>query len=595
MVVALAAVMLVLIPAVAEARTKAQSEDNSISSIVVRPGDSLWSITSERLGPNATPQQIANAVERIYALNRGRIGADPNLIFPGQNLLLAPVARATPARSATESADNSATARATESAPEQPPRSTVSEADPKVRGASDTVNERAHLPDMARPAPVPEAMPLAQDDSVRSPAESLVSKARSAASAVASGTYIYGRLLGTVLLVLNFGLLLSLAFLVALKRQEAYERDVAENRRGRATPAAELEKSPVEHENEAAKPAPNGSRRTETRNEPAGRGAVRTAAYGNASKAGAGSSSNEEVAVSLVIPAYNEERRLSGTLGAYKRKLRERYEEGFEIIVVANGCSDATVGVARRAAANERDRRAGPRDRRAGGRAGARDRRAGPRDRRASARDPHIRVVEIEEAVGKGGAVLEGFRRARGAAVAFADADGATAPESLIELFEGLAHSDVVIGSRRVEGSTITRPQTPTRRLFGFLFASTARLLFGMPFRDTQCGAKAMRGKVACQLCNVVSETRWTFDLDLLLCARRLGLKISEHPVSWTDKEGSHLRYPSTTWEVLRALRGIKLRQRLPLKALPEPPILGEASERVPETDEKTPVPPRSA
>lgn len=259
--------------------------------------------------------------------------------------------------------------------------------------------------------------------------------------------------------------------------------------------------------------------------------------------------------VSLVIPAYNEERRLSGTLTAYRRAMRESFEEDFEIVVVANGCSDGTVGVASRAAAE----------------------------------DPHIRVVEIEEAVGKGGAVLEGFRRARGTAVAFADADGATAPQSLIKLFEELDHCDIVIGSRRTKGSVITRRQSPFRRLFGFGFARTTRLLFGMPFKDTQCGAKALRAEAARRLCEVVSETRWTFDLDMLLCARRLGLKVDEQPVIWADKEGSSLRWLPTTWEVLVALRGMKHRQRMPLKALPEPPILGEVVERAADTYELKP------
>jgi glycosyltransferase involved in cell wall biosynthesis len=280
--------------------------------------------------------------------------------------------------------------------------------------------------------------------------------------------------------------------------------------------------------------------------------------------AGSGSTFNEGTAaklVSLVIPAYNEEHRLSGTLGAYGWEMQQRYGEGFEIVVVANGCSDGTVGVASKAALD----------------------------------DPHIRVVEIEEAVGKGGAVLEGFRRARGAAIVFADADGATAPGSLIDLVDGLVRSDVVIGSRRLEGSTITRPQTLPRRIFGFGFASMARLLFGMPYRDTQCGAKALRGEVARRMCDVVSESRWTFDLDLLLCARRLGLKISEQPVIWADMDGSRLRYASTTWEVLRALWGMKRRQKRPLKALPEPPILGEAGERALHAGEKPTVLRRSA
>jgi hypothetical protein len=84
--VVLAALMLALFPAVAEAQTK----DKSTPSIVVRPGDCLWSISQERLAPNASPQRILNGTEQIYTLNRELIGADPDLIFVGQELLLPP-------------------------------------------------------------------------------------------------------------------------------------------------------------------------------------------------------------------------------------------------------------------------------------------------------------------------------------------------------------------------------------------------------------------------------------------------------------------------------------------------------------------------
>ena len=257
--------------------------------------------------------------------------------------------------------------------------------------------------------------------------------------------------------------------------------------------------------------------------------------------------------VSLVIPAHNEERRLTRTLAAYRSGMHEKYGENFEIVVVANGCSDTTAWVASIAAVH----------------------------------DPRIRVVEIKEPVGKGGAVLEGFRRARGEAVVFADADGATAPGSLVKLLEELDRNDVVIGSRRMENSTVAQPQTLSRRFFGSVFARTAKLLFRMDFEDTQCGAKALRREAAHRLCGVVSETRWTFDLDLLLCARKLVFKVSEQPVIWADKKGSRLRYVPTAWEVLWALWGMKRRQRRPLKLLPETPVLGEAGERVSHGDEE--------
>jgi hypothetical protein len=72
----------------------------------------------------------------------------------------------------------------------------------------------------------------------------------------------------------------------------------------------------------------------------------------------------------------------------------------------------------------------------------------------------------------------------------------------------------------------------------------------------------------------VVSETRWTFDLDLLLSARKLGLDVHEHPVVWADRVGSQLRYTSTTSEVLSALWAISLRQSEPILELPEVPAM---------------------
>ena len=253
---------------------------------------------------------------------------------------------------------------------------------------------------------------------------------------------------------------------------------------------------------------------------------------------------------SLIIPAHNEEERLPGTLNIYEEAMQREFGSDFEIIVVANGCADNTVKVATEAAVTSLQ----------------------------------IRVIDIEEPVGKGGAVLEGFRQANGDGVLFADADGATEPESLLELFNQLEHHDVAIGSRRLAGSTITRRQPMARRVFGLTFAKVVRLLFRMPFEDTQCGAKAFRRGAAQRLARVVSETRWTFDLDLLMAARRLGIEVHEHPVVWADRTGSQLRYAATTFEVLQALWLMKLRQAKPLVELPEQPVLGAESEREPET-----------
>lgn len=256
---------------------------------------------------------------------------------------------------------------------------------------------------------------------------------------------------------------------------------------------------------------------------------------------------------SLIIPAYNEEERLPGTLMVYEGAMRRRFGDEFEIIVVANGCVDNTVGVATEAAAVL----------------------------------PQIRIVDIKEPVGKGGAVLEGFRQAYGESVLFADADGATAPESLLDLVDRLDHYDVVIGSRRMSGSIINQRQPRLRRMFGWSFARTARFLFGIPFKDTQCGAKGFRRDAARRLAQVVSETRWTFDLDLLLSAIKLGFSVYEHPVVWADCAGSRLRYGSTASEVLRALWVMKARQLKPVVELPELPAVPLSLEASPGAPQK--------
>jgi len=222
---------------------------------------------------------------------------------------------------------------------------------------------------------------------------------------------------------------------------------------------------------------------------------------------------------SLIIPAYNEEQRLPPTLTRYSAALRARFGAGFEILVIANGCSDGTVAVARHAAT----------------------------------RCPEIAVVEIPERIGKGGAILAGFRLARGARIAFTDADGAVEPASVLALLDQLAEVDVAIGSRHLAGSAMGTPQPLTRRLAGKGFRVAVRQLFGLPHRDTQCGAKVLRRDTARALAELITESGWAFDVELLLAARAEGLTIGEYPVTWSDSADSRLRFLPTVIEMGKA------------------------------------------
>lgn len=233
--------------------------------------------------------------------------------------------------------------------------------------------------------------------------------------------------------------------------------------------------------------------------------------------------------VSLVIPAHNEEHRLRATLEGYAAALAAQHGDRFEIVIAVNGSTDRTAEVARAAAQ----------------------------------RLPSIVVLDNPRAVGKGGAVLEGVVAATGDRVIFADADGATSAESLLALVEGLDEADVAIGSRRLPESEIPIPQALSRRALGWLFAATVRTAFGLPYRDTQCGAKAFRWDAAQALADAVTHTAWTFDVDLLLSARRLGLKVVELPVVWSDQAGSSLHVPSVAGDVGGSLWELWRRERL--------------------------------
>jgi DNA-binding CsgD family transcriptional regulator len=224
LLLALWAVVLAVSPAVAEAQGIARAKDaqKGTERIVVSPGASLWSISEERLGPNATPQQIANATERIYALNRSQIGADPNLIFPGQKLLAPPVVGnpstaepstgTTAARGATEPAEASPTDPAANSGTTDRASRTPSGATKgKGEKASNPVAEPGNLPEVAAAAPVPAVRSLDAKASPRSPVEAFAKTVRSAVSTAESavvgafpgGDYPGRKLLGLGVIVLT--------------------------------------------------------------------------------------------------------------------------------------------------------------------------------------------------------------------------------------------------------------------------------------------------------------------------------------------------------------------------------------------------------
>ena len=209
--------------------------------------------------------------------------------------------------------------------------------------------------------------------------------------------------------------------------------------------------------------------------------------------------------VSIVIPAYNEEKRILGTLESYFRLLSGRFWR-FEIIVVANNCGDNTAEFSRDFASSHKG----------------------------------VSVLEFKHYTGKGGAVIEGFRKAKGEIIGFVDADNSTKPEEFFRLFSALQQGfDVAVGSRGLPDSELVKKQPLHRLMLGKAFHSIVEALFGLGIYDTQCGAKVFRRPVVEKiLCEKVSSG-FEFDVQMLWIAKRAGFRIKEVGIAWENSEDS--------------------------------------------------------
>jgi dolichyl-phosphate beta-glucosyltransferase len=219
------------------------------------------------------------------------------------------------------------------------------------------------------------------------------------------------------------------------------------------------------------------------------------------------------VALTLILPCYNEAERLPGTLGAYLDRL-SRVPGQVEVLVVDDGSTDATFAVASAIAAG----------------------------------DARVRVLRTEPNHGKGFAVRAGMLTGHGELVVFTDADGSYGPGDVERVAAALAGAPVVIGSRDLRSSD----GSPTRQLASKLFNLAIRALLGLPFRDTQCGLKGFRRQAALEVFGRARIDGFAFDVEVLYLARRLGLPVAEVEVRAQERDGSKVRVVVDAVHMLR-------------------------------------------
>lgn len=209
----------------------------------------------------------------------------------------------------------------------------------------------------------------------------------------------------------------------------------------------------------------------------------------------------------MVIPAYNEERRLPATLDRVLAWLDSQPLEFRELIVVDDGSTDGTAKLVE------------------------------------SVRAAHlcVRLLENPGNRGKGYSVRHGMLEARGEWVLFSDADLSTPIEDAMQLFAVAmgAEADIAIGSRAVDRSLVSVHQSALRELSGRFFNVVMRLVTGLPFRDTQCGFKLYRASAAREVFSRQQLDGFSFDVEDLYIARLLGIPAIEVPVRWANVEGT--------------------------------------------------------
>jgi len=166
-----------------------------------------------------------------------------------------------------------------------------------------------------------------------------------------------------------------------------------------------------------------------------------------------------------------------------------------------------------------------------------------------------IRCPTFPSRLGKGGGIVAGVREASTPYVGYMDADGSTSLSEMERLFDRLATVDGAIGSRWVPGSVLTVRQGLRRRVESRLFNLLVRMLFGLDYRDTQCGAKVFRKEALDAVLPSIRSTGFEFDVELLWRLRQNGYRVEEVPTTWENRDESKVTTSDAKEMLLGMLR----------------------------------------
>ena len=228
--------------------------------------------------------------------------------------------------------------------------------------------------------------------------------------------------------------------------------------------------------------------------------------------------------VSVIVPAYNEQRRIKKTLEALNNYFSDSPITR-QIIVVDDGSNDNTLAVVK--------------------------------DLKKEITD--LSVISYHPNSGKGHAIKKGVEECHGEYILFTDADSSTPIEEFDKFYPLLRDNQVVIGSRYISGSNIVVKQPHYRVLIGRLGNKLIQFLLLDGVNDTQCGFKAFQHEAAKQIFSRMKVNRFGFDIEILSIARLLNFTVREIPVSWYNSHESRIRPIKDSLKTFAELIYIKL------------------------------------
>lgn len=233
---------------------------------------------------------------------------------------------------------------------------------------------------------------------------------------------------------------------------------------------------------------------------------------------------NDRIGLSVVIPVFNEEKRLPANLDKIIDFLKKK-KIGSEIILVDDGSSDRTWTVLESYRKKHRN----------------------------------IRLFKHSKNLGKGAAVKTGMMAAGGNLVLMTDCDLSTPIGELDTLTQHIEKFDIVIGSRRLKKKKLGRMPARYRTFLGDIYYEMLRLILLPSVKDTNCGFKLFSKKIILPVFERQRINRWGYDAEILYIANKMGFSIKEMPVKWTHYAGSKVQVFDAVVKTLGELMQIKL------------------------------------